>query len=102
MESITALVACAAAFSLSYYIGYNVATNGTVAAMMGGASGLVFAAMFFVMTVAIGMLVPDTFDPRQLGIHFIVLLPLTPIGSAVVAAFAHRHLERLEARRLPF
>lgn len=102
MESITALVACAAAFSLSYYIGYHIATNTTVAAMMGAASGLVFAAMFFVMTVAIGMLVPNTFDPRQLGIHFIVLLPLTPIGSAIVATFAHRHLERLEARRLPF
>lgn len=102
MESITALVACAAAFALSYYIGYYVATNTTVAAMMGGVSGLVFAVMFFIMTVAIGMLVPDTFDPRQLGIHFIILLPLTPIGSAIVAVFAHRHLERLEARRLPF
>ena len=102
MESITALVACAAAFSLSYYIGYHIATNTTVAAMMGGASGLVFAVMFFIMTVAIGMMVPDTFEPRQLGIHFLVLLPLTPIGSAVVAVLAHRHLERLEARRLPF
>lgn len=102
MESITALVACAAAFSLSYYIGYHVATNTTVAAMMGGASGLVFAVMFFIMTVGIGMMVPDTFDPRQLGIHFLVLLPMTPIVSAVVAVFGHRHLERLEARRLPF
>jgi hypothetical protein len=102
MESITALVACAAAFSLSYYIGYHMATNTTVAAMMGGASGLVFAVMFFIMTVGIGMMVPDTFDPRQLGIHFLILLPLTPIGSAIVAVFGHRHLERLEARRLPF
>jgi len=102
MESITALVACAVAFSLSYYIGFNVATNATAAAMTGGASGLVFALMFFIMTVAVGMLVPDTFDPRQLGIHFVVLLPLMPIGSAIVAVLAHRHLERLEARRLPF
>jgi hypothetical protein len=102
MESITALVACAAAFSLSYYIGYHIATNTTVAAMMGGASGLVFAVIFFIFTVGIGMLVPDTFEPRQLGIHFLVLLPLTPIASAIVAVLAHRHLERLEARRLPF
>ena len=102
MESITALVACAVAFSLSYYIGYYVADNATVAAMMGAASGLVFAVMFFIVTVGIGMLVPDTFDPRQLGIHFLVLFPMPPIGSAIGAVLAHRHLERLETRRLPF
>lgn len=102
MESITALAACTAAFMLSYYVGYHNATNTTVAAMMGGASGLVFAVMFFIMTVGIGMLAPDTFDPHHLGIHFLVVLPLTPIGSAIIAVLAHRHLERLEARRLPF
>ena len=102
METVTALVACAVSFALSYYIGYAIAANTLSATLAGAGTGLAFAVVFFIATVAIGMLIPDTFDPRQLGIHFLVLLPTTPIGSALVAAFAHRHLERIEARRLPF
>jgi len=102
METITALVACAVAFALSYYIGYVVANNTLSAVLAGAGSGLAFAVVYFIATVSVGMLLPGTFDPRQLGIHFLILLPVTPIGSALIAAYAHRHLERLESRRLPF
>jgi hypothetical protein len=102
MESITALVACGLAFALSYYIGRSMASSKFVAVMMGGVCGVAFAVLFFVSTVALGSVVPGMFDGWTLGVHFIVLLFVIPLGSATVAVLEHRHLEKVEARRLPF
>ena len=101
MESITAIVAAGVAFALSYYIGRSMASTNLVAAMMGGICGLAFAVLFFITTVAIGTVVPDMFDGWMLGVHFIVLLAVVPLGSAGIAVLEHRHLEKVEARRLP-
>ena len=102
MESVTAVVACGLAFALSYYIGRVMALTTRVAAMMGAACGLAFAVLFFILTVSAGALLPGLFDGWQLGIHFIVLLVVMPVGSTVIAVLEHRHLEKMEARRLPF
>ena len=102
MESITAIVAAGVAFALSYYIGRSMASTPLVAAMMGGICGLAFAVLFFITTVAIGTVVPDMFDGWMLGVHFIVLLVVMPLGSAGIAVLEYRHLEKVEARRLPF
>jgi hypothetical protein len=102
MESITAIVAAGVAFALSYYIGRAVASTTLTAAIMGGVCGLAFAILFFISTVAIGTAVPGMFDGWRLGVHFIVLLAAVPLGCAAVAALEHRHLEKVEARRLPF
>ena len=63
---------------------------------------ILFAVLFFVSTVVIGAVVQGMFDPWMLGVHFIVLLVVVPLGSAGVAVLEHRHLEKVEARRLPF
>jgi hypothetical protein len=42
------------------------------------------------------------FDGWMLGVHFIVLLVVVPLGCAGIALLEHRHLEKVEARRLPF
>ena len=102
MESITALVACGLAFALSFYIGRTMTSSTLVAAMMGGVCGLAFAVLFFVATVALGAVLPGMFDGWTLGIHFILLLIVSPLGSAGVAVLEHRHLEKVEGRRLPF
>ena len=102
MESITAIVAAGAAFALSYYIGRTVASSLVVAAMMGAVCGVAFSVLFFVMTVGIGLFLPGLFDGWSLGIHFIGLLAVVPLGSAAVAVLEHRHLAKVEARRLPF
>lgn len=102
MESITATVAAGVAFALSYYIGRAVASTTLMAAIAGGVCGLAFAVLFFVSTVGIGTVVPGMFDGWMLGVHFIVLLVVVPLGSAGIAALEHRHLEKVEARRLPF
>lgn len=102
MESITAFVAAGVAFALSYYIGRSVASTTLTAALTGGMCGLAFAVLFFITTVAIGAVVPGMFDGWMLGVHFIVLMVVVPLSSAGIAALEHRHLERIEARRLPF
>ena len=102
MASITAIVAAGVAFALSNYIGRSVASTTLTAALTGGVCGLAFAVVFFITTVAIGAVVPGMFDGWMLGVHFIVLIAVVPLGSAGVAALEHRHLERVEARRLPF
>jgi len=102
MESMTAIVAAGVAFALSYYIGRAQASTTLAATIMGGICGLAFAVLFFVTTVAIGVLVPGMFDGWRLGVHFIVLLIAVPLGSAAIAGLEHRHLERVESRRLPF
>jgi hypothetical protein len=102
MESITAIVACGAAFALSYFIGRSMASSLRVAAMMGAVCGLAFAVVFFVTTVALGALIPGMFDGWMLGTHFIMLLAVAPVGSAGIAVLEHRHLEKVESRRLPF
>ena len=102
MESITAVVAAGVAFALSYYIGRAMASTTLVAAMMGAVCGLAFAVLFFVLTVSIGVVVPGMFDGWMLGIHFLVLLAVMPLGSAGIAVLEYRHLEKVEARRLPF
>jgi len=102
MESITALVACGLAFALSYYIGRTVASSLLVAAMMGGVCGLAFSVLFFVMTVSVGSVLPGMFDGWMLGLHFIGMVVLVPLICAAIAVLEHRHLEKVEARRLPF
>lgn len=102
MESITAIVAAGVAFALSYYIGRSMASTTLASAVMGGICGLAFAVLFFITTVAIGTVVPGMFDGWMLGVHFIVLLVVVPLGSAAIAVLEHRHLEKVEARRLPF
>lgn len=50
----------------------------------------------------LGAIVPGLFEGWALGIHFIALLIVAPLGSAGIAVLEHRHLEKVEARRLPF
>ena len=91
MESITAFVACVVAFALSYYVGYGRAFSALSATMLGAASGVGFAVVFFVMTVAVAIVLPGTFDARSLGVNFIGLMAVAPLGSAVLAVLGHRH-----------
>jgi hypothetical protein len=102
MESITAIVAAGAAFALSYLIGRTMASTTLVAAMMGAVCGLAFSILFFVTTVVLGAVLPGMFDGWTLGIHFIVLVLVVPLSCAGIALLEHRHLEKVEARRLPF
>lgn len=90
METITAIVACAVAFALAFYVGYGRAPSTLIAAMLGAVSGIGFAVVFFVMTVAVAMMLPGTFAPRSLGVHFIGLLAVAPLGAAVIAVLAQR------------
>lgn len=91
MESITAFVACGAAFALGYYLGFDRAHSMLGAAALGAVSGIGFAVAFFMMTVAIAIVLPGTFDGRTLGVNFARLLVLAPLGTAVIAALAHRY-----------
>lgn len=91
MESITAFVACGAAFALSYYFGFDRAYSTLGAAVLGAVSGIGFAAAFFMMTLAIAIVLPGTFDGRTLGVYFVRLLVLAPLGAAAIGALAHRH-----------
>ena len=88
VESITALVACGAAFALSYYFGKGRAPSLLMALLLGAASGVGFAVIFFIMTVAVTVVVPGIFNARSLGVHLIVLLAVAPLGAAAVAVFA--------------
>ena len=102
MESMTAIVAAGVAFALSFYIGRSMAATKLVLALMGAGCGVAFSVLFFVATVAIGPLMPDLFEPWELGIHFIALLAFVPAGCAAVAMLEQTHIERVESRRLPF
>ena len=102
MESITAIVAAGAAFALSFLIGRMVASSKMVVGLMAAACGAAFSVLFFIITVTVGAVMPDLFDGWVLGIHFIVLLAVVPVVSAAIALLEHRHLERIEAQRLPF
>jgi hypothetical protein len=91
MESITAFVACSAAFALSYYFGYGRAPSTLVALVLGAVSGVGFAVIFFAMTVGSAILLPGIFDGRTLGVHFVGLLAVAPLGAAAIGALAHRY-----------
>ena len=91
MESITALVACGAAFALSFYLGYGRAPSLLAAAMLGAVSGIGFAVIFFAMTIAVAGTLPGIFDARTLGQHLILLGMAAPLGAAAVPMFAHRY-----------
>lgn len=102
METVTALVAAGAAFGLSYLIGRSLTTSVLMVALGGLLSGAGFAVLFFVSTVMAGHFMPHLFEPWLLGVHFIALLVVAPLGGAVIAMLTHRHVERLDAARLPF
>jgi hypothetical protein len=91
METLTAVVACALAFALSFYLGRGRAPSTWAALIVGAACGLGFAVAFFAMTVGTTIILPGTFAARSLGLHFLALLALAPLGSAVIAFLAHRH-----------
>lgn len=102
METVTALVAAGAAFGLSYMIGRSL-TASLLLVMLGGLlAGASFAVLFFVSTVVVGHMTPGLFEPWLLGVHFIALIVVAPLGGAVIAALTHRHVERVDAARLPF
>ena len=50
----------------------------------------------------VGHLTPGLFEPWLLGVHFIALVVVAPLGGAAIAALTHRHVERVDAARLPF
>lgn len=102
METVTALVAAGAAFGLSYLIGRSLTASFTLVALGGLLSGAAFAVLFFVSTVTAGYFAPQLFEPWLLGVHFIALVAVAPLGGAVIAALTHRHVERVDAARLPF
>lgn len=102
METATALVAAGAAFGLSYMIGRSLTTSLLLVALGGLLSGVGFAVLFFVSTVTVGHFMPQIFEPWLLGVHFIALIAVAPLGAAAIAALTHRHVERLDAARLPF
>jgi hypothetical protein len=102
METATALVAAGAAFGLSYFIGRSI-TRSTLLVSLGGlVSGLGFAVLFFVAAVTVGNFIPGLLEPRAIGVHFIVLAAIAPLGGAAIAALTHWHVERVDAARLPF
>ncbi|MBX9946835.1 MAG: hypothetical protein K2Y40_22355 [Reyranella sp.] len=90
MESITALVAGVAALAFSYYVGQHLSVSTIVASVLGAATGVGFALLYFIATVAVGGAFPGTFVAWSVGIHFIVLLALVPLVAAVIAAIAQR------------
>lgn len=102
METITALVAAGAALGLSFMIGRSLTASTLLVALGGFASGLGFAILFFVLAVTVGHLVPGIFEPWFVGVHFIGLAVLGPVLGAAIATLAHRHVERVDAARLPF
>lgn len=102
METVTALVAAGAAFGLSYLIGRSLTASFLLVALGGLLSGAGFAVLFFVSTVTVGHFMPQLFEPWLLGVHFIALMAVAPLGGAVIAALTHRHIERVDAARLPF
>ncbi len=70
--------------------------------MRGAVCGLAFSILFFLMTVSVGAVLPGMFDGWTLGVHFIGMLAVVPLVCAGIAVLEHRHLEKVEARRLPF
>ena len=102
METVTALVAAGAAFGLSYLLGRSLTASFLLVALGGLLAGVGFAALFFVSTVTVGHLMPQVFEPWLLGIHFIALIIVAPLGGAAIATLTHRHVERVDAARLPF
>jgi hypothetical protein len=102
METVTALVAAGAAFGLSYLIGRSLTASLLLVALGGLLSGAGFAVIFFVSTVTVGHFMPQLFEPWLLGVHFIALIVVAPLGGAVIATLTHRHVERLDSTRLPF
>ncbi|MCC8428832.1 hypothetical protein LJ725_07650 [Reyranella aquatilis] len=102
METVTALVAAGAAFAASYLIGRSL-TASLLLVMLGGLlAGASFAVLFFVSTVTVGHMMPGLFEPWLLGVHFIALAIVGPLGGAAIAGLTHRHVERADASRLPF
>jgi hypothetical protein len=102
METVTALVATGAAFAASYLIGRSL-TASLLLVMLGGLlAGASFAVLFFVSTVTVGHMMPGLFEPWLLGVHFIALAIVVPLGGAAIAGLTHRHVERADASRLPF
>ena len=90
METVTALVAAGAAFGLSYLIGRSLTASFLLVALGGLLSGAGFAILFFVSTVTVGHFVPQLFEPWLLGVHFIALMAVAPLGDdGQVAAVGH-------------
>jgi len=102
METVTALVAAGAAFGLSYLIGRSLTASVLLVSLGGLLSGAGFAILFFVSTVTVGHFMPHLFEPWLLGVHFIALIVVAPLGGVVIAALTHRYVERTDAARLPF
>jgi hypothetical protein len=102
METVTALVAAGAAFGLSYLIGRSLTASFLLVTLGGLLAGFGFAILFFVSTVTVGHFMPHLFEPWLLGVHFIALIAVAPAGGAVIAALTHRHVEFVDAARLPF
>jgi hypothetical protein len=90
METITAIVACAVAFALSFHLGHGRASSIWAAVILGAVTGLGVVVAFFAMTVGTAIILPGTFDARTLGLCFVGLLAVAPLGAAVIAILARR------------
>jgi hypothetical protein len=102
VETTTALVAAGAAFGLSYMIGRSITLSMLLVSLGGLVSGLAFAILFFVAAVTVGHFIPGLLEPWMIGVHFIALAAIAPLGGAAIAALTHWRVERADAARLPF
>jgi hypothetical protein len=90
VESIGAIICLGVVVGLGFGGGYSWAPSRSWAVALGAIFGVAVAAVYMLAAVAFGNLLPKALEPRQVGIHFMVLLVVLPLVGAIAAELARR------------
>jgi len=90
VETGSALVSCAAALLIGFYVGRRWAPGAAAAVLIGLVLGGLCVAVFFALTSSIGTHWPHLFDAYVLGLHLIIVMMAAPVCGALGSLLGFR------------
>jgi hypothetical protein len=91
MDAITALVTCAAAAGVGFYVGMHWAPDAIWSAVFGAAAGELCAGAYWGFALFLVTAVPEAaVSGHVVGLDFLVLLIATPVCGAIAAVLGYR------------
>lgn len=90
METIAALVACAAALGFGVVLGYRWTFGQPLGVIAGLALGEMCAVFYFAGSAWVGRAWPGVLDARRVGLHFMVLIVVGGLCGAAGTWYGHR------------
>ena len=91
MDTVSALLTCAAAAGVGFYVGLHWAPDVIWSAVFGAVAGELCAIAYWCLALFLATMVPDAaVSARVVGLDFLILVIATPVCGAIAGVLGYR------------